>query len=103
MDKDDILIDEEVYDAMHIMRRYLFEHLYSDCIAKEEEGKASEIIRRLYEYYVEHYTELPNDYIEAIISGESVSRIVCDYVAGMTDEYAVHTYNELFVPKPWQY
>ena len=93
-----------VKEAVSGLRAFMFSHLYLQSAAKSEEGKAQELLKRLYEYYIEHDTELPREYVEAVwIRGESWSRAVCDYIAGMTDEYAINRYKALFLPQPWEY
>ena len=92
-----------VKEAVTGLRSFMFSHLYLQSEAKAEEGKAQDLLKSLYHYYTEHDTELPREYVEAVwIRGESWSRAVCDYIAGMTDEYAINRYKELFLPQPWE-
>ena len=61
-----------------------------------------ELIRRLYEYYIVHPELLPEQFLNAIgLSGSCREQIVCDYIAGMTDNYAVKKYEEYFMPEAW--
>ena len=69
-------------------------------MAKGEEGKAQEMIRMLYRYYMDHADKLPEEF-QSIELQEGRERAVCDYIAGMTDAYAVEMYQELFIPKAW--
>lgn len=88
--------------AMHGLRKWMFEHVYQNGIAKEEEGKAQQLIVALFEYYMSHVDELPEEYLDMMtMRGEEKERVVCDYIAGMTDIYAIDRFNELFVPKAW--
>ncbi|MBR6270994.1 MAG: deoxyguanosinetriphosphate triphosphohydrolase [Lachnospiraceae bacterium] len=104
MNTSSISLDEDVEEAIMGLRAFLFENLYSGSVAQAEEGKAGYIVRMLYEYYMENIEALPEEYLNMVwIEGESWSRVVCDYISGMTDSYAIHTFNELFVPKTWQY
>ena len=104
LNQSSILLDPDVEEAMFGLRAYMFEHLYKGSIAKAEEGKAAELIRRLYYYYMDHIESLPEEYLNRVWSeGETWSRAVCDYISGMTDSYAIYTYENLFVPKAWQY
>ncbi len=97
-------VTPRVKDAVAGLRSFMFNHLYINSAAKTEEGKAQLLLKSLYEYYIEHDTELPREYVEAVwIRGESWSRAVCDYISGMTDEYAMDRYKELFLPRPWEY
>ena len=102
--KSDIVMHEDVEAAMKGLRAFMFENLYKGSAAKAEEYKAEEIVRRLYYYYMEHTEALPAEYLNIVwVDKESWSRAVCDYVSGMTDTYAIHTFDEIFVPRSWQY
>ena len=102
MDKDDIRMSDEVYDAFHKLRRFMFDRVYTNPIAKGQEGKVEDMIKFLYEYYIGHQDLLP-EYLRNIRDrGEATGeRIVCDYVSSMTDRYAVSVFEEVFVPKSW--
>ena len=56
---------------------------------------------KLFEYYVKHPEKMPQMYLNNV-NNEGVERCVCDFVSGMTDRYAIETYQELFVPKVWR-
>ena len=80
----------------------MFENVYVNSIAKTEEGKAQELIRRLYEYYIDHTDKLSDEFRSRIDEGlDTKERVVCDFVAGMTDKYAVDTYRNLAIPEMW--
>lgn len=103
MGKNDIIMSEEKYEALRDLRKYMFDNVYINSCAKAEEGKAERMIRQLFEYYVEHMEELPEEYTRMVWEkGETVERAVCDYIAGMTDRYAVTTFQKLMVPTTWQ-
>lgn len=87
-------------DAMNELRSFMFEYVYRNPVAKGEEGKAQDMLRRLFEAYVKDPDKLPPEY-QAIRIEEGVERAVCDYIAGMTDIYAVERFQELFIPKSW--
>ena len=78
----------------------MFENVYRNPVAKGEEGKAQDMIHALFDYYVSHPDELPSDF-QTIRVEEGIERAVCDYVSGMTDNFAVETYSALFIPKAW--
>ena len=104
LNQPDIRMDGEIEAAMQGLRGFMFDHIYTNSAAKQEDRKAQELLRRLYEYYMEHTEELPEEYFNMIwIRRDPVSRVVCDYVAGMTDGYAIDTYQRLFVPVAWKY
>ena len=100
-DRPEISMTPEIYDAMMRLRAFLTEHIYTNSAAKTEEGKAKELLISLYEYFVEHPEEMPALYLR-ILEREGVGRAVCDYIAGMTDRYAVDLYRRLFIPDVWK-
>lgn len=103
MGKNDIVMSEEKYASLRKLRRYMFENVYTNSCAKAEEGKAEHMIRQLFEYYMEHIEALPDEYTRMVWErGETPERIVCDYIAGMTDRYAVTTFQKWMVPLTWQ-
>lgn len=101
MDKNDICVSDEVLKAIKDIRKYLFENVYLNSQAKEDEPKAVELIQRLYTYYYKNFDKLPRTYIDLYKFCGDKSQIVCDYIAGMTDRYAIDKYNEIFIPRGW--
>ena len=85
---------------MLALKDFMFENVYTDPRAKGEEGKAQDMLRSLFEYYQKDPDRLPDDF-QAIRAAEGIDRAVCDYIAGMTDPFAVERYKELFIPKGW--
>ena len=103
-DKPDIQMSEDVEFAFRGMRKYMFENVYTNPRAKGEEQKAENILRELFQYYMEHPELLSTEYIERMWqSGETQERSVCDYISGMTDQYAIAKFQEFFVPVAWRY
>ena len=100
-DKNEIVMEEEVGRAMMALRSFLFERVYLNPVAKSEEGKAKELLIRLFEYYTKDPDRMPKFYRERC-EIEGVERCACDFVAGMTDRYAIDRYSELYVPKVWR-
>lgn len=92
----------EVEEAMQGLRRYMFDNLYRNSIAKVEETKAKELLRKLFYFYMDNPEEMPAQFTLMIAQGEKQDRVVCDYIAGMTDQYAIAKFNEYFVPLAWQ-
>lgn len=82
------------------LRSFMFERVYRNPIAKGEESKAKDMLQMLYRYYVENPEELPEDF-QPQLTFDGLGRTVCDYIAGMTDNYAVGKFNEIFVPSGW--
>ncbi len=90
----------EVVQAMDELRTFLFQRVYRNPVAKGEESKARGIIQALYTYYNQNPEKLPADFIPQL-DFDGMSRVVCDYIACMTDKYAVYKYEEVFVPSAW--
>lgn len=101
-DRPDICMSERTVQAMSELRTFLFQHVYLNPKAKGEEVRAESMIRQLFSYYLENASELSEEYIQMIEQGERTEIVVCDYIAGMTDTYAIHTFENLFVPKAWR-
>jgi len=100
----DIRMDEDVEAAMSGLRKYMFANVYTGSVPKQEDDKAKGVLKCLYYHYLEHTTELSEEYINMVwINHEPWARVVCDYVAGMTDGYAIDCFKRLYVPKSWQY
>ena len=97
--KNDIVMSDEVYKAMQDLRKFMFENVYTNPVAKNQEKKAEKMLIDMYEYYLEHFDLLPEEHRNA---PEGKERAVADYIACMTDRYAVSKYNELMVPTGWQ-
>ncbi len=97
----DIALEPQVRKAMDDLRSFLFERVYRNPVAKGEESKAKQILRELYRYYMAHPDRLPADFVPQL-DFDGISRTVCDYIAGMTDNYAVYKFSELYIPQGWQ-
>lgn len=103
MDKPEIQMSEEVTEAMKGIRQFMFSHLYFNQTAKCEEKKVQKLISELYDYYIKNIDKLPDNYDRYINElGESPERVVCDYIAGMSDQYSIARFQEIFVPKSWK-
>ena len=99
---DDIRMSDEVSAAMAGLRKYMILNVYTNPVAKGEEKKAEEMIEQLYHYYAGNLDLLPEEYLYMINElKEPDYRVVCDYVAGMSDRYAVQKYKEIVIPKAW--
>ena len=99
-DSTKILLSPDMELTMATLRAFLFERIYKNPEVKGEETKASDILQKLFAYYLSHPLELPLD-IRPIWEEEGAERAVCDYIAGMTDRFAVTRFEEIFVPKGW--
>ena len=101
MDKPEIIMSPGMEEAMKGLRAWMFEHVYCSEIPKAEEAKAQQLIVFLYEYYCKYVDKLPEEYQVMMRQGEKKERVACDYIAGMSDRFAIDTFQELFVPKAW--
>ena len=97
MDRDDVAMEPDIWDELLELRKFMFERVYSRDWADNISQKVEHIVSELVHYYMEHPNQMPNEYLE-IVYREGTQRAVCDYVACMTDSYAVKTYQKLFVP-----
>ena len=99
---DDIRMSKDVEEAMHRLRRFMFQSVYQNPAAKGEEVKARELLKQLYGYYTEHLDRIPDTFLHMLDEGEEIGRVICDYISGMTDQYAVAKFSEYFMPQKWQ-
>ena len=88
---------QQAFDELH---SFLFDAVYRNEAAKSEESKVPELVTRLYEYYCKHAEKLPAE-MQAVCREEGVPRAVCDYIAGMTDGYAVAAFEDIMIPRSW--
>ena len=91
---------ETVGKAMAELRAFMFQSVYLNPKAKGEEGKAEDMVCQLFDYYMNHTDKLPGEYQDILVR-EGAQRAVVDYIAGMTDTYAVEKFSSLFIPMRW--
>ena len=102
MDKPRVQMSKEVEEAMQGLRSFMFENVYRNPVAKREEQKAIEMVKKLYGYYMEHIEMLPEEYLRFVnVNQDTKEQVICDYIAGMTDNYAVKIFQEIFIPESW--
>ena len=97
MDQPFVRMSEEVRQASEELRAFLFEYVYHDEWRKKEEARCDYILSALYEHYLAHPEQLPAEYLEINFT-EGAERAVCDFIACMTDRYAIDQFSEIFVP-----
>jgi dGTPase len=95
-----VCLSPAVDQALKDLRAFMFERVYRNPVAKSEETKAKAMLTKLFEYYISHPEALPEDF-QPQLSFDGMERTVCDYIAGMTDNYAVDKYTEIFIPMGW--
>ena len=100
MDCADIKMSPDIYSAMMELRKFMFDNVYIGSKAKKEEIKARHILTEMFNYFTKNPKKLPRE-SQAFLKTYDIQRVVCDYIAGMSDVYAIYIFNELFVPKRW--
>ena len=95
-----VCLSPKVEKALKDLRSFMFENVYRNPVAKGEESKAKDMLQRMFEYYVTHPEAMPEDF-QPQLSFEGIERTVCDYIAGMTDNYAIDKYTQIFIPMGW--
>lgn len=102
MGKNDIVMSAACYEAFLELRQYMFANLYTNPVAKSEEVKADIMIEQLFYWYMDHEQDLPDKMIKFLQDGEPKERVVCDYISGMTDQYAIEKFTHHYIPMAWQ-
>jgi dGTPase len=97
-DGEEVALSPIVFRAMDDLRDFMFAEVYLRAGAREEHDKAMKLLRDLFQHFLDHPDELPEEYRNA--PGDLPTR-VADFVAGMTDRYALRTYERLFLPRGW--
>ena len=98
----DIVMSPHMEQAMSELRQFMFKHVYKNPRAKTEEEKARNMIQALYRHYEKHPEEMPMEYVSLTERGELREQVICDDIAGMTDQYSMDRFSELYIPKSWQ-
>ena len=99
-DQSAIRMSEEFKIATGELREFMFKHVYIGSIAKKDEIKAQNIVKELYNY-IKKTPELLPEETTRMLKKYDMDRVVCDYIAGMTDRYAVKKFREIFIPLSW--
>ena len=101
--KDEILQSPLFKDELITLRSFMFSHVYKSSRVKKEEdlAKVEVVIKSLYEYFLKNPDKLPED-LQEIAVADGINEAVKDYIAGMTDRFALNVYTDLFVPKSWK-
>ena len=97
---DDIQMSSTMYFVMETFRDFLFERVYKNPKAKSEESKVEGILSMIFDYYIKNPKRLPEDYI-LLLEAYPAERVICDYIAGMSDTYLIYIFNSLFIPGAW--
>ncbi len=100
LNKTEILRDPVIEKATNNLREFLFDMVYIGSLAKKEESKAQRLINSLYEYYQENADEIPEEF-KLKEESSNLDQMVIDYIAGMSDRYAINRGRDLLIPSPW--
>jgi dGTPase len=95
----EVAMSDPMKEVTYTLRDFLYKYVYESGISKEEFRKARKILLDLYNYYMEHTGEVFKEFPKESIDGKD--RLVCDFIAGMTDRFALMMYEKLFLPQPW--
>ncbi len=101
-EESDVKMSPEVWNAMVNLRSFLFEEVYENPTVKGEEGKAIRLVQTLYQYYYNHMELLPKDFLQLLEKGTPKEVAICDYIASMSDKFAIATFESLYIPQSWQ-
>ncbi|WP_434103694.1 deoxyguanosinetriphosphate triphosphohydrolase [Faecalibacterium prausnitzii] len=96
----DVAVGAEENEAFLALRDFMYATVYVDKTAKAEEQKVDKVIGELYEYYLAHVDQMSNFYVQLAYQ-EDPERAVTDYISGMSDEFAIRTFEDVFVPRKW--
>ena len=98
-----ITLPTNLAHVMRDLRNYLFKNVYINQLHQRERNKIQGMLKLLYEYYISHPKELPEDILARVESGQdSITRAVADNIAGMTDRFAMKRFEEIFMPASWE-
>ncbi len=101
MDKDYVSLSDDAKEQLYLLRKFLFKNVYNHDRLKKEDEKVNHLLGELYKYFYETKNTLPDEYAKSLEENDR-DIVVCDYIAGMTDRYAISKYNEIFLPKNWK-
>ena len=96
----DVAMGPEEEEAFLALKDFMYANVYNDRTAKREEQKVEKVLTELYEYYLTHIDQMSNFYLQLAYQ-EGRDRAVTDYISGMSDEFAIRTFEDVFVPRKW--
>lgn len=100
-DKNDIIMSPNIGQIMADLRKFMFDNVYNDKRSENESRKVEYMIGGLFEYFIKNPDKMKNEFINLLKNGEDIETVVCDFIACMTDRYAVKLYSDLFIPSSW--
>lgn len=97
---DEINMSENVAEAFRELHDFMFQSVYTNPVCKSEETRADSMIKQLYKYFSENPKDMPQFYFD-LSKTDGAERAACDYISGMSDNYSVEIFTNLFIPKSW--
>lgn len=97
---DAVKMDKDTENAFDMLHTFLFDNVYRNPKAKSEETKVDGIIEGLFNYFLENPNKMPAEF-NVLSNEEGTERAVADYIAGMTDHFALLIYSDIYLPKSW--
>ncbi len=102
-DRDLVTLSDPIRGALNLLTEFLAQHVYHGTPARTEVRKAQRLVKELYAYFLDHPDDVPSEYRALTAAGEPEARIVGDFLAGMTDRYAIRTAEMLLMPRTWAF
>ena len=99
--KNEVSMEKDVKNASEELRDFLFKTVYNDLAAREEEQRAHRMLTAMYEHFKKYPEKLP-DFYKGLLDIYDVDTVISDYISSMTDRYAVHVFEGIFIPKNYQ-
>ena len=95
-----VQVGAEEQEAFLALKDFMYANVYTNKTAKREEQKVEKVLTELFEYYLTHIDQMSNFYLQLAYQ-EGRERAVTDYISGMSDEFAIRTFEDVFVPRKW--
>lgn len=95
IDKNDIVVEENVKNSMYELRTFLFKNVYSVDVLGEERRLYRVYLSKIYKHYIDNFDDMPQEFLNIYNTGETKEKVVADYIAGMTDRFAQRLFVEL--------
>ena len=96
--KNKVVMEDEVYAELDVLRKFMFENVYLIPSAKKEEETALRMLTGLFDHFMQNPEKLPDSFIK-LLDRFDRETVVCDYISSMTDRYAIAVFENVFVPK----
>lgn len=93
--KDDVIMDKNVKEVLYKLRKFMFDYVYAGEELKKENKKVSGVLKKLYYYYEKDFDKIPKEFTGHYMPDTDRELIICDYIAGMTDRFAMRIFNEI--------